>query len=202
MKMNVVKTALFGAFLTLGSQASFADHSGHGNHHNNPAARITDGGPRGEHCKTKGEAKGKCCKGKRMKRFFRAIDATPEQRQTIRQDVGPLRGEMKALREQMQIAKRTMHGLDRTDVNFLSNASAQADIIGSIKSQKIKLRAQIEQRIASHLTPAQLVKAREMRQRKRPCNKGKYDKKRCNKPKCKTGADGVVKCPVKAGKKM
>lgn len=203
MKFNATLIALLGAALTLNAQTAAADHKGHTDH--KPTSRISEGGPRGEHCKTKG----KCCKNKRMKRFFRAIDASPEQRQAIRADVKPLRGEMRALRERMQVAKKAFHNLDRTNANFLANANMQADIIGSIKAEKLKLRAQIEQRVASHLTQDQLVTAKALRQKKR-CNKGKrYGKTlcptkakykgKCNKPKCDKprNADGKVKCPIK-----
>lgn len=185
--------AAVGLSASLLSTNSMAEHAGH-----KPADRISEHGER--RCqKAKGHyGKKRGCPRAKLRRFLNKVDATPAQREAIRGEIRPLMGEMRATRHQLRKARKEMHQLDPMAADYTASASALADKIGALKAAKLKLKAQMKQRIAFQLTPEQRATAKAMMMRgKGCCKKGRGMHKCPTKSKPCANKGGTYKCPTK-----
>ena len=104
--------------------------------------------------------------GKRMERMLDKVDATDAQRAEIQAVLDEFKPQRKALGEQLRAAKRTLHQADPTAPGYAALADEQAQVIGQLTADKIRMQSDSRGRIAAILTPEQRAEAAELRAKK------------------------------------
>lgn len=103
---------------------------------------------------------------KRMERMLDAVDATATQRAEIDAAMNDLRPRKQALRQQLRDAHRALHEADPTSPGYAALADEQAQVIGQLTADKIRLKSESRSRIAAILTPEQRATLAELRTKK------------------------------------
>lgn len=108
--------------------------------------------------------------GKRVERMLDAVDATDLQRAEVQTVMDELKPRRKALGQQLREANRTLRQADATAPGFAALADGQAQSIGQLTTQRVRLQSETRSRIAAILTPdqrASLAKIRAAKMEKR-----------------------------------
>ena len=101
--------------------------------------------------------------GKRVERMLDAVDATDLQRAEVQTVMDELKPQRKALGQQLREANRTLRQADATAPGFAALADEQAQSIGQLTTERVRLQSEIRSRIAAILTPEQRARLAEKR---------------------------------------
>ncbi|MBR9812967.1 periplasmic heavy metal sensor [bacterium] len=101
--------------------------------------------------------------GKRVERMLDAVDATDVQRAEVQTVMDELKPQRKALGQQLREASRTLRQADATAPGFAALADEQAQSIGQLTTERVRLQSEIRSRIAAILTPEQRASLAEKR---------------------------------------
>ncbi|MEM6935478.1 MAG: Spy/CpxP family protein refolding chaperone [Pseudomonadota bacterium] len=102
------------------------------------------------------------------------LDLTDAQRDSIAAIVETVKPEAQALREQARSNRETMQALDVSDVDYDVVLNEVAISNGDLATQATLLFAEVRQEISGVLTPEQLEKLENARERRRDAGKSRF----------------------------